>query len=135
MIGTIRWNLVVASAAMIITFLFSIANNVFNTSLFRSFYSFAILFLLIFLVRWLLGTVANLKTLFQQTGEYTSTQEEHLGQHINISTPEEIESIQEMMKEHGGTQPFSPLEPPRLVSKEKLDPEELAKALRHLSED
>jgi hypothetical protein len=43
--------------------------------------------------------------------------------------------LKNQLKQSEGEIDFSPLEPPKLVSKDKLDPEKLANSLRQMSED
>ncbi|MNY50447.1 hypothetical protein D3C86_1859510 [compost metagenome] len=67
-----------------------------------------------------------------------------IGQNLDLSTPDEDEETREMMKAihanttkdaHSNEMQFSPLNPPKLVTKNNLDPEQLAGALRRMSED
>jgi hypothetical protein len=131
MIGSIRWNIALGVFGFLLTFIFSITNNVFSTSFIHSLYSGIILFLVAFGFRWFFGTV------FNETPNQT-----HIGNQLDLITPEESDEIHQLMRNDNETDPeksdFTPLNPPKLVSKgnlDNLDPEELVKAIRHMSED
>jgi hypothetical protein len=132
--GSIRWNIIVGLVAMILTFIFSLTNNLLVTSLVRSFYSFAVIFAMMFFLRWLLGTVAGFDSLTSDKGS-----NDNLGKHVDFSTPDEEQALNDLIKKQTsskeGAAEFSPLNPPQLKSMDKLDPEQLAKAIRFLSED
>lgn len=142
MIGTIRINLIVALLAGLFTFALSIGNNLFLSSCIKSGYSFLILFVITFGFRWVLGLlIAPVSSIEDSTdGNSSST----VGQNLDLSTPDEDEVTREMMKlnhtnnnkdAHSNEMQFSPLNPPKLVTKNNLDPEQLAGALRRMSED
>jgi hypothetical protein len=143
MIGTIRINLIVAGLAGICTFLLSIGNNLFLTTCLRSIYSFAILFILTFGFRWVLGVFAGSEFFASQSEGQLDTDEAHLGSQLDLATPDDNEATRQMLKdnlEKPGTSdanelPFLPLNPPKLVTNNNLDPEQLAGALRRMSED
>ncbi|MDB5052064.1 MAG: hypothetical protein JWM44_114 [Bacilli bacterium] len=129
MIGTIRWNIVIGGFSFIFTFMLSFANNVFSTALVRSFLSGLILFFIIFLFRWIMGTIIFPSSII----------ENDMGKKIDFVTPDESIEIHQLMRtdsETAADEPsFAPLNPPKLVSKHNMDPEEMVKALRHMSED
>mgnify|MGYP000247652724 FL=1 len=137
MVGTWRWNLIFSCLTLVFTFLISLSNNVPLTALTRSLYGFVIVFVITYVIRWTLGTVAGINTYSEQ--DYSGNNIDETGTTINIQTPDDLDSLNDLLKsqlinseaEHG----FSPLQPPKLVSKEKLDSESLANSLRQLSED
>lgn len=137
MIGSIRWNLAFGIVGLILTFIFSLGNNVFMTVLLRSIYSFVILFVVAFLLRFILGSVIGLNDMKVVDSTRTSSNA-HLGGHVDFSTPDEEEAITQSLNmnlQQSNKTDFSPLNPPRLASKDKLDSEEMAHALRHMSEE
>lgn len=144
MIGTIRINLIVSLFAGIFTFLLSVGNNLFLTTCMRSIYSFAILFILTFGFRLLLGIFTGTDFFTPRQAEQVNSSEEHLGSQLDLATPDDEEATKQMLRnnlDNSGQSlvsddlPFSPLNPPKLITKNKLDPEQLAGALRRMSED
>ncbi|NOU68478.1 hypothetical protein GC096_31090 [Paenibacillus sp. LMG 31461] len=142
MIGTIRINLIVALLAGIFTFALSIGNNLFLSSCIKAGYSFLILFVVTFGFRWVLGLlIGPVSSLEDSLLENSSS---GVGQNLDLSTPDEDEETRQLMKSNLTNQTkdaqsndmqFSPLNPPKLVTKNNLDPEQLAGALRRMSED
>ncbi|WP_426447058.1 hypothetical protein ACP26L_24050 [Paenibacillus sp. S-38] len=143
MIGSLRWNLYTGVAAFIITFVLSIPNNIWLTTFVRSCYSFIILFLLVFACRWLLGTFAGLNGLPAAQPSVmadAAPEEPSKGQAFDAMTPDEDQELHQMLK---GTmnasappeQGFAPLKPPKLSTKVQPTPEELAQAVRQMSEE
>jgi energy-coupling factor transporter transmembrane protein EcfT len=128
MIGSIRWNIALGLIGFILTFFVSISNNIFSTTILHSLYSGLILFIVAFIFRWFFGT------LFME-----SPSEKHIGSQLNLITPDETDEIHQLMRgdQEIDREPseFTPLNPPKLVSKRNLDPEEMVKAIRHMSED
>ncbi|NQX57367.1 hypothetical protein [Paenibacillus qinlingensis] len=142
MIGTIRINLIVALLAGIFTFALSIGNNLFLSSCIKAGYSFLILFVVTFGFRWVLGLLIGPVSSLEDTPLENSSS--GVGQNLDLSTPDEDEETRQMMKSihgnqtkdaHSNDMQFSPLNPPKLVTKNNLDPEQLAGALRRMSED
>ncbi|MFD0698360.1 hypothetical protein ACFQZT_30230 [Paenibacillus sp. GCM10027628] len=140
MIGTIRINVIVAALAGILTFALSIGNNVLLTTCMRSFYSFLILFALTFGFRWVLGFTMGLEHVNGQSMD--DSVNAAVGQNLDLTTPEDA-ATHELLKanlnsplsDNAEESLFSPLNPPKLVTKNNLDPEQLAGALRRMSED
>ncbi|GIP36836.1 hypothetical protein J31TS4_01160 [Paenibacillus sp. J31TS4] len=155
MIGTWRWNAAIGGLGFLLTFAASVGNNVFLTTLTHSLYSFAVLFAAAYLFRWALGSfVPSLGKQASPQGGVESAAPSHLGRSIDLQTPDEsaphsgadTQSLDEAdasfvgSPQDGGPPPgqreqFAPLTPPRLLTKQKLEPDELAKAVRHLSEE
>lgn len=133
MIGTMRWNLTIGLAGTIFTFLFSVGNNPLDTTLLRSFYTFLILFAIGFAIRFLLGAVGVNSLQARHVAE-----EQYIGSKFDMTTPEESDSLQHAIKENLHTnnekEQFAPLQPPRLVTKKEMPAEEMAQAIRQLSE-
>jgi hypothetical protein len=120
------------------TFLINYGHNLLGTSLIRGIIGFIVWFLLAFLLRWVLGFIVK-QSGSPDSGETTSADGgEALGAKIDISTPDEDEELINLLKQKpedgsGDVGGFTPLQPPKLVSMK--DPEELAKAVRHLKEE
>ncbi|NQX46199.1 hypothetical protein HQN87_12740 [Paenibacillus tritici] len=131
-------NAVAGLIGFVFTFLANQGQNLLGTSLIRGIYGFIIWFVLAFLLRWVLGFIAGkpAESSDPETGLYDNG--ESLGAKLDISTPEEDQELKGLLtpkreaasEEAGG---FTPLQPPKLVSMK--DPEELAKAVRHLKEE
>lgn len=135
MIGSILINLLFGLVGFVLTFFVTYSNNLLGTSLLRGLTGFIVWFLLAFLLRWVLGFIMN-----QSSPQVEETEEEELGTKLDISTPSEDEELIDLLKPkpgqgqgNGNSEEFKPLTPPKLVSMK--DPEELAKAVRHLKEE
>ncbi|MBP1155983.1 MULTISPECIES: hypothetical protein [unclassified Paenibacillus] len=136
MIGSIRWNFIVGALAFIVTFVLSITNNIWLTTIIRSFYSFAILFVIMFFCRYLLGTFAGfnrLSALDQEEGT------EGKGTAVDAVTPDQDEELRELLKTGRDSKgapaaDFAPLNPPKLRVKDQ-SPEEMAQAVRQMSDE
>jgi energy-coupling factor transporter transmembrane protein EcfT len=144
MIGTFRINFIVATVAFLLTFLLSMGNNLFLTTLIHSFYSFVILFILTFGFRWILGTIGGTQLYYSDELRDEPNIDDSLGTQVNMATPDEDEITRLLLKQNmdnpGNSEGnadnlFSPLNPPKLAAKNNLEPEQLAGALRRLSED
>ncbi|MBA2937813.1 hypothetical protein HZF08_05805 [Paenibacillus sp. CGMCC 1.16610] len=143
MIGTIRLNFIVAGLAGLLTFCLSIGNNLLLTSCLKTVYSFLILFILTFGFRWVLGLMLGAEHAAGHAQHANMTTDSSVGQTLDLTTPEEDEETRELLKANMGNKhspssadmQFSPLNPPKLVTKNNLDPEQLAGALRRMSED
>lgn len=126
MIGKHSWNVGLASAGMILIFLINISNNVLTTSLLRSLYSFACLFVIVFAVRFLLGFIG-----IHEAGD--QQEDEVKGQHIDIVTPDDEASILGQQSA-SAEEDFSPLNPPK-VNADQVDPDLVVKAVRQLTQE
>lgn len=108
------------------------------TALIRSLYGFIIVFVITYVIRWMLGTLAGINVYSEQDNNNTPENEAR-GTSIDLLTPDDLGSLNELLKNQlmstDAEPSFSPLQPPKLVSKEKLDSESLANSLRQLSED
>lgn len=128
MIGSILWNAVAGLAGAALIFLLSYGHNPLSTAGTRALYSFLTVFAMTFAVRWLLAAAMKSGESPHQTSplpqEASEASNEDKGQSIDFTTPEDDD-----------TDDFSPLNPPKLKTVKGLeDPEELAKAIRHMSE-
>ncbi|MEK3722188.1 hypothetical protein [Paenibacillus sp. FSL H8-0034] len=137
MIGTIRWNLLLGAVSFVVTLSTSLINNIWSTALIRSCYSFVLLFLLVFLVRWILGTFAGIDKIIDTDG----AEDDSKGSTLDLTTPDEEESLNQMLKgsrdPHAseGENGFAPLNPPKLTSKVNLETGDMVQALRQMSEE
>jgi hypothetical protein len=133
MIGTILWNFVGAGIAFVGTFFLSIQSNLLTTSLLRGLYSFIIMFLLVFVVRFVIGLLLLPS---QHSKEPTSDEashhdeQSHLGQRFDMVTPDEDQGTSQALESN-----FAPLDPPKLETKIEPDPMRAAQAVRHLAGD
>jgi hypothetical protein len=136
MIGSLRWNFLVGIFGMFLTTLFSLNHNLFLTSLLRGIYSFIILFVFCFFIRWFLGTILEMNPM-DSTTSLGSEEDQHKGSHVDLSTPDGDELISPSLQDESASEEedFSHLNPPKLASKNKMDPEEMVKAIRKMSED
>lgn len=137
MIGTLRFNFYVAAAAFLITFLFSVTHNIIVTTLLRSLYSFVLVFALTFVVRYVLGTIVGLKHMTTAAEDGEAADEAHKGNRFDAVTPNDESDLHQMLKPGGGGEAaeFAPLKPPKLSSKATQNPDELAQALRRMTEE
>ncbi len=147
--GTIRVNLIFALIGFVITFLFAIRTNLPVTSLIRGGIGAFVWFLLAFLFRIVLGALEPLPK--DRTGGGSSAPNpvsngDARGMALDMITPDESDELNDLLKPDADktriteerTAPindFQPLNPPKLVSTQEKNPEELAKAVRHLTED
>ncbi len=138
MIGSIRWNIGLGVSGFVLTFVLSAGNNFLGLTLLRSMYSFIIVFALGFLIRWILGTVAKLPSQRERMESAGPSDEEHRGQNIDLVTPADEHSLNpkplHSLDPSGEEKKFSPLNPPKLAHMDRPTPEDLAKAVRHMSE-
>jgi hypothetical protein len=141
MTGTVRWNVYGGAAAFVLTLLFSVAHNTFATTLLHSLYSFLVVFALLFLFRFLLSLILSGSS--WDSGEAEEQKDDAAptaGTNVDLATPDD-DSLNDMLRanltaaqDDDGTG-FAPLKPPKLISQTELDPEELANALRRMSEE
>ena len=140
MIGNVIFNVLFGLIGFILTFLVTVGNNLLLTSLIRGFFGFVLWFVLAFVLRWVLGFI--FKDSVNPNDLQSSTDivhDESIGNTLDIRTPDEDEELKNLLKPQppgqatGSELGFKPLEPPKLVTLK--DPEELAKAVRHLKEE
>lgn len=134
--GTIRFNLVAGVIGLVVTFLLSFSNNLFLTSLMRAATAFVIWFLLAFALRWVLTFVTTEHHDVHLGVDDINLTSDERGKQLDLTTPDETDELNDLLKpkpvQSNELQEFTRLDPPKLVSTK--DPEELAKAVRHLTE-
>nr|WP_167360625.1 hypothetical protein [Paenibacillus typhae] len=135
--GKILISLLSGLIGFVFTFLTNYGHNLLGTSLIRGIYGFILWFVLAFFLRWVLGFIVKQSAPGGNSGEQGGGNEA-LGTKFDLSTPDEDEELIDLLKqkppeESGSSEGFTPLQPPKLVSMK--DPEELAKAVRHLKEE
>lgn len=147
--GTIRVNLIFALIGFVITFLFAVRTNLPVTSLIRGGIGAFVWFLLAFLFRIVLGALEPLPKDKTGGGSLTpgaASNQDTRGMALDMVTPDESDELNDLLKPDADKtrateertvqiNDFQPLNPPKLVSAQDKDPEEMAKALRHLTED
>jgi hypothetical protein len=137
MIGTWRLNVGFGAFGAILTLLFSLSNNPVGTTFQRSLYAFVVFAVIAFVVRFVLGQLMNPGAKLE---EITSSEEDR-GAVLDLTTPDEGESLSELMKEQwadskGETiKGFQPLQPQRLVSLDNSNPEQVVQAIRRLTDE
>ncbi|WP_342561486.1 hypothetical protein NST84_17695 [Paenibacillus sp. FSL R7-0345] len=135
--GKILISLLSGLVGFVFTFLINFGHNLIGTSLIRGIYGFILWFVLAFFLRWVLGFIVK-QSPSDEDGAGQAGGNEALGTKFDLSTPDEDDELINLLKqkpaeESGDSQGFTPLQPPKLVSMK--DPEELAKAVRHLKEE
>jgi len=151
MIGNIKINVWFGVFGFLITFLFSLSNNLWTTSLVRGCLGFILWFALAFLLRFILGVLATpgnatgkppasgaAAQMGEDLEEQPSANDQGRGNMLDITTPDQDHELNDLLtpkpSHSGGDTGFAPLDPPKLVTTKEQDPEELAKALRHLTQ-
>ncbi|MNE53991.1 hypothetical protein D3C87_208990 [compost metagenome] len=138
MAGKIGFNWLFGAIGFIITFIVSFSNNILTTSLIRSSIAFIVWFILAFALRWLLGFLRTSPSEPDLPEMESAADDEDLGTMLDLTTPDESEELNDLLKQKPDvpSEPsgFSPLNPPKLVKTSEQDPEEMVKALRHLTE-
>ncbi|MEN1984943.1 hypothetical protein [Paenibacillus hubeiensis] len=145
MIGNYRINLGAGIVGFILTFFVAYSSNVFVTSLIRGFIGFVVWFVLAYGLRWVLGV------LLAPSPEHNGFDVDSLnnqavkGSQMDITLEGDGEELNDLLKngqnasaeadlptsENTKTD-FTPLNPPKLVRTK--EPEELAQAVRHLTD-
>ena len=151
MYGNWRYNASIGLAGAILVFLIGLANNPILLSLLRSFYGFLAFFIVAYFIRFILGTF-----IFPKTAKPEAEKEAHdktSGQNIDYVAQRDDENLNDLLKEQlnknvsavnktnneGETEGkveeevFKPLKPTQLFSSKSVEPEEMSKAIRHLT--
>ena len=120
------------------TFFVTYSNNLLMTSLTRGVFAFIVWFLLTFLLRWVLGSILKQSPATGAADVDQDAAKDMLGGQLDVRAPDEDEVLLNLLKQKPTSEglaavDFKPLQPPKLVSMK--DPEELAKAVRHLKEE
>lgn len=148
MVGNIKINLWLGFIGFLITFFASIENNLWTTSLFRGVLGFALWFLLAFVLRFVLGILANpasattnkpsSSTSSGNDPNSFSADDPNRGSQFDVVTPDQDQELSDLLTpkptDTVEKDSFAPLNPPKLVSTKQQDPEEMAKAVRHLTQ-
>ena len=142
MIGSWRWNVSLGLGGSVLTLFFSLGSNGLAITSLRCLYAFIGFFVLTFLFRVLLAVILRPSPLSVMHHEAASASEDSKGHAIDYSTPQEDIELNELLKHQmdgsaaldpSQSSPFKPLSPPKLVSTQNNEPEELARAIRHLT--
>ncbi|GGG80616.1 hypothetical protein [Paenibacillus radicis (ex Gao et al. 2016)] len=153
MIGTWRWNLVMGLVGAALTMLFSIGKNPLDVMLLRSLYAFIAFVVLAFILRAAISIILQPPAMNAGSELAQAANEEGKGTALDLYTPDEGDDINELLKAQLGegshstaertekadqeqqqaAEQFRPLNPPQLLSTENKDPEQLVKAIRHLT--
>ncbi|QJD83355.1 hypothetical protein [Cohnella herbarum] len=137
MTGSWRYYVGFGAFGAVLTILFSLSNNPLGTTFLRSLYAFLVFTALAFAVGFVLRQLLNPGKKI----ESMNATESDRGAVLDIVTPDEGDSLSEMMKEQwadGKGEPikgFQPLQPTRLVSLDKPNPEEVVQAIRRLTDE
>jgi hypothetical protein len=144
MLGTWRWNVVIGILGSLLTIAFSFTNNPITVVLLRSLYAFIAFFVLAYLFRFIWKLILQPPGLM--AASELSDDEDGKGTRLDMKTPDESEDLNELLKaqlQDGAVTAtdrpsqdqadFRPLNPPQLLSTKNTQPEELAKAIRHLT--
>ncbi|WP_059053505.1 hypothetical protein [Paenibacillus senegalimassiliensis] len=138
MTGKLRYYFLLGFIGFLISFAASAGNNLFMTSFIRGLISFAVWFLLAFAGGWMLSFLKEMPSGNSLEGEDEFASEEGKGGNLDLTTPDESEELNDLLKPEPASAedaPFAPLNPPKLVkTPDDKDPEELAKIVRHLTE-
>ncbi|CAH0119834.1 MULTISPECIES: hypothetical protein [unclassified Paenibacillus] len=139
MTKTIRWNAVFGAVGFFITFLISLNSNLFMTSFIRGIYAFVIWFALAFVVRFALQLLASGGNAESAAKHALAAEDDRRGAQLDVVTPDETEDLHRLLKqqpdEQAGEAEFTPLQPPKLVKKAEENPEQIVRAIRHLTEE
>lgn len=146
MFGNWRWNLFFGLFGTILIMLLSLFQNPLITSLIRGAYAFVTFFVFAFPIRYVAGMIFLPK---EESTQASQQEDEASGTNVNLSTPDESSDLNDLLKAQltksksdaavdkqeavEETKSFEPLKPPQLVSTEKLQTEEMTKAIRHLT--
>ncbi|NMO96182.1 hypothetical protein [Paenibacillus lemnae] len=130
--GKIKYYLLAGAAGFVFTYLFSSANNVWSTALYRAGIAFVVWFLLALILERVISVVFS-----PVSPKNDNKQQDPRGSQLDLATPaEDDEELMRIMKNEPADKAeedgFTPLSPPKLVTTK--NPEELAKAVRHLTE-
>lgn len=148
MLGNWRWNLGLGIFGACVVFIFGINNNPVYFSLLRAIYGFVTLFLLAYPLRFILGTfVFSFDSAHNHLENGNST--DVSGQNIDYVAIDKDEDLNEALKAQLNNQQshatnqlpnqeseqveFKPLKPAQLFSTDKLQTEDMTKALRRLT--
>jgi hypothetical protein len=141
MLGSVRWNLIMGAIGMLLAFIFSLGNNDFIVSILRGLYAFGAFFLLGYMLRGALHIIVGTTSIAEVAEQLPD--DPSVGTNVDMTTPVEGEDLNQLLKSQlegipgsaQGDHLFKPFEPTRLVPTQNKEPEELAQAIRHLTEE
>ncbi|QHT60720.1 hypothetical protein GXP70_12705 [Paenibacillus lycopersici] len=143
MIGSWRWNVMLGIVGSLLTLLFSLSSNGLAITGLRCLYAFLAFFAVAYPFRALIAFILRPSPVSAfRMGSDADAAIEDKGQTIDYATPDQGDELNELLKhqmdgsalpETGQPPDFKPLSPPKLVSTQNKEPEELAKAIRHLT--
>ncbi|WP_338543201.1 hypothetical protein [Paenibacillus tundrae] len=146
MIGNYRINLGAGIVGFILTFFVAYSSNVLMTSLIRGLIGFVAWFALAYALRWGLGLLLT-PSLDSKGFDYDPLNGQELrGSQVDIKLEDDGQELNDLLKngqnasfgedlppsETKAPTGFAPLDPPKLVRTK--EPEELAQAVRHLTD-
>ncbi|MFB9273586.1 hypothetical protein [Cohnella cellulosilytica] len=140
--GSWRFTIGFGVFGALLTCVISLSNNPLGTTLLRSFYAFLAFVALAFAASFVLGQLLSPGKLAASGGELSPDR----GSVLDLTTPDEGEALSEMLKEQWSDgnpettkdeqfKDFQPLQPKRVVSLDNPNPEEVAQAIRRLTDE
>lgn len=140
MAGKMKYYMLFGLFGFLITFAVSSSSNLFMTSLIRSLIGFVVWFALSYAAYWMFGFMKEMSPIPETEDLGVSPEDEGKGGQLDLTTPDETDELNDLLKQPLGDQTgqndFTPLNPPKLVkTSDDKDPEELAKVVRHLTEN
>ncbi|MFD0711296.1 hypothetical protein [Paenibacillus sp. GCM10027626] len=142
MIGSWRLNIAFGLCGAILTAIFAWNSNGFALAMLRSVYAFIAFFAIAYIFRIILAAIVNPQQAFEEERQEDEPELGTKGSVVDLTTPEEEEDLGALLKPRmeeelsqvpGKAVEFKPLQPEQLFSKAKREPEEMAKAVRHLT--
>ncbi|WP_337098878.1 hypothetical protein [Paenibacillus sp. YIM B09110] len=146
MLGTWRWNVGLGFVGTVLTVAFSLGANPPGVVLLRSVYAFIAFFVLAYAVRAVFAIILKPPALIGEPSESAEAAGSLTGGQLDLQTPNESDDLNELLKKQmrednstvgaqkqEAVSAFQPLNPPQLLSTKNSQPEELAKAIRHLT--
>ncbi|MCM3132005.1 hypothetical protein M3629_04370 [Paenibacillus polysaccharolyticus] len=144
MIGNYRINLGAGIVGFVLTFFVAFSSNVLMTSLIRGLIGFAAWYVLAYGLRWGLGILFSPSV--NEAGYASEGTQDLRGSQVDIKLEDDGQELNDLLKNGQGDSAgvdhppsetkaptgFSPLDPPKLVRTK--EPEELAQAVRHLTD-
>lgn len=149
MYGNWRWNVYSALIGILFVFLLGMINNPWNIALIRGAYAAIGFALLAFPIRFIIGLLVGNEEEVEEENETDQEVEANLaGSNVDYVTPdqEDLNSIireqlqnvaaneeAEVASKEDKVNQFEPLRPKKFVSTENMEPQDLTKAVRHLT--
>ncbi len=141
--GSWRFTIGFGVFGALLTCVISLSNNPLGTTLLRSLYAFLAFAALALAAGFVLGQLLSPGKQLAASGADASPDR---GSMLDLTTPDEGEALSEMMKEQWadgkpettkdeGVKDFQPLQPKRVVSLDNPNPEEVAQAIRRLTDE